>query len=214
MTSTKSRKTLLKESRLYAIIDKKVSAQHSIFNIVGKIKGSGVDIIQFRDKESKKEDILRDAFLIHKLLLNTKKLFIINDYLDVAKIVDSDGLHLGQADTPIEIARRILGKDKIIGISCHNLKQALQAQSKGADYIGIGPIFSTATKPEYEPTGLNLIKALKDKIKIPFFVIGDINLNNINRILSAGAERIAVCRAILKAKDISLAIKDFSRILH
>jgi len=196
MTSTNSRKTLLKESRLYAIIDKKVSGQHSIFNIVSKIKSSGVDIIQFRDKESKKEDILRNAFLIHKLLLNTKKLFIINDYLDVAKLVDSDGLHLGQADTSIEIARRVLGKDKIIGISCHSLKQALQAQSRGADYISIGPIFATPTKPEYKPIGLNPIKALKGKIKIPFFVIGDITLNNINRILSAGAERIAVCRAL------------------
>jgi thiamine-phosphate pyrophosphorylase len=210
----KSKKMLLKGSRLYLIIDKKISGRNSIFDIVTKIKGPGVDMIQFRDKQSNKKDILKNAFLIHKLLLNTKKLFIVNDYLDIAKIIDSDGVHLGQADTPIEIARRILGKDKIIGISCHNLKQALLAQNRGADYIGIGPIFATPTKPEYEPIGLDLIRALKEKIKIPFFVIGDVNLNNISRILSTGAERIAICRAILQAKNIPCAVKDFSRILH
>jgi len=209
-----SRKTLLKESRLYLIIDKKISGQNSIFDIVSRLSGSGTDIIQFRDKGSKKEDILRNAFLIRRLLLKSKNLFIINDYLDIAKLVDSDGVHLGQCDTPIEIARRILGKDKIIGISCHNLKQALQAQTKGADYIGIGPIFATPTKPKYEPIGLDLIKVLKKKIKIPFFVIGDVNLNNINRVLSAGAERVAVCRAILQAKNMSSAIRDFSRLLR
>ncbi len=210
----KSRKTLLKESRLYLIIDKKVSGQNSVFDIASRVRSLGVDIIQFRDKESKKEDILRNAFLIHKLLLNTKKLFIVNDYPDVAKLINSDGLHLGQDDTPIEIARRILGKNKIIGISCHNLKQAIQAQKKGADYIGIGPVFATPTKLEHKPIGLDLIETLNKKIRIPFFVIGDVNLNNITGILSAGAERVAVCRAVLQAKSISSAIRGFSQTLH
>lgn len=210
----KLRKLLLKKSRLYLIIDKKASRRRSIFDVVSKVMGLGVDIIQFRDRESKKDDVLRNAFLIRNLLFNSQKLFIINDFLDVAKIVDSDGLHLGQDDTPIEIARSVLGKDKIIGVSCHNLKQALNAQQRGADYIGIGPVFATPTKPEYEPIGLDLIKALKDRIKIPFFAIGDINLNNIGRILSAGAKRVAICRAILQAKDISSAIKDFSCIIE
>ena len=210
----KSRKLLLRESRLYLIVDKKACRKNSIFDITSRVKGLDVDIIQFRDKESKKGEIIRNAFLIHKLLLDTKKLFIVNDYLDVAKLINSDGLHIGQYDTPIEIARRILGEDKIIGVSCHNLKQAIQAQKRGADYISIGPVFATATKPEYEPIGLNLIKALNTKIKIPFFVIGDVNLDNMNRVLSTGAKRVAVCRAILQAKNISSAIRDFSRILH
>src|SRR3989338_8371757 len=103
MTSMKLRKLLLKKSRLYLIIDKNLSGKRSLFNIVSKARGPGVGIIQFRDKESKKEDILRNALLIHKLLFNSNKLFIINDYLDVAKLADTDGLHLGQDDTPIEI---------------------------------------------------------------------------------------------------------------
>jgi thiamine-phosphate pyrophosphorylase len=211
----KSKRRLLKESRLYLIVDKKISGRRPISDIVDKIKYCGIDLIQLRDKESKKEDILKEAFILQKLLLHTKTLFIVNDYLDVAKIVGSDGLHLGQLDTSIELARGILGPDKIIGVSCHNLKQALAAQKRGADYIGLGPIFPTPTKPEIKKgIGLSLIKELRAKIKIPFFVIGNVNPNSIDKILLFGAKRLAICRAILQAKDISLAAKYFYNKLH
>lgn len=201
MTSMKSKKKLLKESPVYVIVDKEVISHKSIFDIVNKIKYLGPIIIQLRDKISKKEEILKDALLLHKLLLNTKTIFIINDYLDVAKIVNSDGIHLGQADTSIEIARHILGKDKLIGVSCHNLKQAQKAQIRQADYISIGPIFSTPTKPDYKPVGLDLIKKIKAKIRIPFFAIGGINEKNIDEVLAYGAKRVAVCSAICQTYD-------------
>ncbi len=203
----KSKKKLLKKSRLYVIVDKKISGKKPVFNIADKIKAAGIDIIKFRDKESDKETIIKEASGLRRLLLNTPTLFIINDYIDVAKIVDSDGLHLGQDDTSIEIARRILGKDKIIGVSCHNLKQAIRAQNKGADYISVGPVNPSPIKPEYRPVGLALIKALKGKIKIPFFAIGGIGGDNINETLLSGAKRIALCRVICKAKNISLAVR-------
>ncbi len=205
-----SRKELLKKSRLYLILDKRVSGNMPLSNLANRIFPLGVDIIQFRDKESKKEDILRNALLLHKLLLKSKVLFIINDYLDVAKIVGSDGLHLGQHDASVGLARRILGKDKIIGISCHNLKQALQAQKEGADYIGFGPLFPTPTKPEYKAIGLNSIRHLKKRIKIPFFAIGNINKDNLSEVTLAGAGRVAVCRASLKADNIAESAKYFS----
>jgi len=182
---------------------------------VSKIKYCGIDIIQLRDKDSKKENILRDALFIHKALLNTNTIFIINDYLDIAKIINCDGIHLGQKDTSIEIARKILGKDKIIGVSCHNLSQALIAQKKGADYIGIGPIFPTFTKPHISKLiSLNLIKEIKKKIKIPFFAIGGINLDNINKVITFRANRIAVCRAILNSQDIPSTVREFKKALH
>jgi thiamine-phosphate pyrophosphorylase len=210
----KAKKNLLKKSRLYIILDKNIS-HRDIPDTIARIKGSGVDIIQLRDKESKKEAILKDAFLLRRTLLNAKTLFIINDYLDVAKIVDSDGLHLGQQDSSLKIARKILGQDKIIGVSCHNLKQALQAQKEGADYLGVGPIFPTSTKPQTtKPIGLSLIKELKKKIKIPFFVIGGINQDNINKVLSSGIGRVAMCSAIFRTKDISSRIRYFSKILN
>lgn len=211
----KSKKRWLKGSRLYLIVDKKAAGRRSLSDIAKKAKYCGAGLIQLRDKESKKADILKEAFRLQKLLLNSKTLFIVNDYLDIAKLVDSDGLHLGQLDTSIEIARRVLGPDKIIGISCHNLKQAIQAQDKGADYIGIGPIFPTPTLPQIKKgIGLSLIKDIKKKIKIPFFVIGNVNPHNINEILASGAKRVAICRAILQAKDITLAAKCFYNKLH
>lgn len=208
------KKKLLKESRLYVIVDKKVSGRRPIFNIVSEIKDLGADIIQLRDKESKKESILKEAYKLRKLLTNTQTLFIINDYIDIAKIVDSDGIHLGQNDLPLETARQLLGKDKIIGISCHNLNQAIEAQKNGADYISIGPVFSTPTKPEYKAVGLDLIRKVKKAVHIPFFVIGGINENNINDILSLGIKRAAICRAICRAKDMPFAIKKFSKVLN
>lgn len=208
------KKKLLKESSLYLILDKKTAGSSSLFDIVFRVRGSGVDIVQFRDKQSGKESIIKDVFILRKLLSGTKTLFIINDYLDVAKITDADGLHIGQSDTSIEIARQVLGPDKIIGVSCHSIREALRAQKKGADYIGIGPLFSTPTKPEYKPIGLRIVKELGKKLKIPFFAIGDVNLNNINELVNTGVRRAAVCRAILKAKNISYASRKLSEVLR
>jgi thiamine-phosphate pyrophosphorylase len=210
----KSKKKLLKKSRLYVIIDKETLGRRSIFDTVKKISNKGVDIIQFRDNASDKDDILKNARVLNKLLRNTKTVFIINDYIDIAKIVDSDGVHLGQDDLSVGITRRLLGKDKIIGISCHNLRQAQRAKAQGADYISIGPLFQTPTKPEYQPIDLNLIKAVKKKIKMPFFVIGGINENNINKVLSYGAKRIVVCRAVCQAKNTSFVIKKLNEAIN
>jgi thiamine-phosphate pyrophosphorylase len=177
------------------------------------MRRGGANIIQFRDKESAKESIINDISLLSKLLKN-KTIFIINDCIDIAKIFDCDGIHLGQDDSSIEVARRILGEDKIIGISCHNLRQALRAQNKGADYISVGPIFSTSTKPEYKSIGLGLIKKVSKKIRIPFFAIGGINEKNIKKVLSSGAKRVAVCKAACQAKDIRSSLKNLNNILH
>ena len=205
------RKKLLLSSRLYVIIDKNISGKKSVKDLARKIKGA--DIVQLRDKISDRESALRNAYLLQKSFSNTQTIFIINDYLDIAKIAECDGLHIGQDDIPIEIARKVLGKEKIIGVSCHNLKQALEAQRRGADYIGFGPIFPSPAKPGSKAIGLGLIKKLRKKLKIPFFAIGDVNLNNIDRVKCAGANRVAVCRAALKAKNISLAVKGFNKIL-
>jgi thiamine-phosphate pyrophosphorylase len=175
---------------------------------------SGADIIQLRDKESPKGSVLKSAYAIRKSLSGKKTIFIINDYLDVAKIVDSDGVHLGQDDFSVGIARRILGEDKIIGVSCKNSAQARLAQKQGADYIGIGPIFSTPTKPHAKPVGLNLIRKIKSSVSMPFFVLGGINENNLKDILDSGAKRIAVCSAVCGRKNISLATRRLAKLLH
>jgi thiamine-phosphate pyrophosphorylase len=204
---------------LYVVIDKKVCGSRKLFAIVNKIKNQGIGLIQLRDKISNKEIALRDAFRLRRLLWGTRPaslrpLFIVNDHLDIAKIVDSDGIHLGQDDLPIGIARKLLGKDKIVGISCHNLKQALLAQEKGADYISIGPLFSTPTKPEYKPIGLEIIKKAREKIKIPFFVIGGINKGNLKQVKSCGGKRVALCRAVCRCRNIADTLNNLKSLIR
>ena len=207
------KKKLLKKSRLYVIIDKEVCARKSLLDLVRQIK-SGTKIIQCRDKSSRKEEVLKTTCLLRKSLKNCHTLFIVNDYLDVARISDCDGIHLGQGDTSLKVARKILGRDKIIGISCHNLKEAQAAQENGADYISIGPIFSTSLKPDYKPGGLNLIKKVAKKINIPVFAIGGIDESNIKQVLSCGAKRVAVCRAVCSAKNPDKAVRIFNKYLN
>ncbi len=210
----KSRKNLLARSRLYLILNSPSKSRRSLENIRSDFFHRGVDIIQLRDKVSAKSDVLNFALSLSKYLAGSKTLFIVNDYVDVALSSKADGVHLGQADTSINKARKILGKGKIIGISCHSLPQALKAQKEGADYIGIGPVYTTPTKPEYKAIGLKTLARLKDKIKIPYFAIGGIDRGNVKDIVASGASRIAVCRAILKAKDPGQAARQLNKILR
>jgi thiamine-phosphate pyrophosphorylase len=191
------RKRSLGRSRLYVILDKEVIRNRPLKDIVRQLKKAGCDIIQYRDKVSDRQDVLKNAFIIKKMLLRSKTLFIINDYPEVARICGADGLHIGQEDISLKSARCLVGKDKLLGVSCHSLAQALRAQENGADYLGIGPVFRTPTKPKAKPVGLALVKKVKNKIKIPFFPIGGINFENIADILACGVRKAAVCRAVL-----------------
>ena len=203
----KSRKSLLKKSQLYLILDRPDFSGFSLKKISCLVSDKEIGLIQLRDKISAKTEILKFAIKLAKHLALTKTLFIVNDYVDVAAESFSDGVHLGQGDLSLRTARKILGKDKIIGLSCHNLAQALKAQEEGADYIGIGPLYATATKPGYPGIGLKAARELKGKIKIPYFAIGNIGEGNLKEITTAGIRRIAVCRAILGAFDPRQAAK-------
>ncbi len=207
MKSTNLKKQLPKKFFLYIIVDKDACAKRGIFKVVSRIKLPNT-VIQFRDKTGDKADILRDALRLKKICAKNKTVFIINDYLDIAKMVDADGLHLGQSDLPIGFASRLLGPNKIIGISCHNLAQAKQAQKSGADYIGIGPIFKTPTKPDYKPVGLKTLRSVTKNITLPVLAIGGINRENIRAIKQNNADGACVVRAVCRAKNINQAIKE------
>ncbi|MFA4933060.1 MAG: thiamine phosphate synthase [Candidatus Omnitrophota bacterium] len=209
----KSRNILLKKSRIYLILNRKNKNSRSLEKIFSDLCCGGVDLIQLRDKGSAKKDVLSFSLKLSKYLDSSKTLFIINDYADVALLAKADGVHLGQDDLSVKKARKILGRDKIIGVSCHTLKQAVNAQKDGADYIGIGPVYPTPTKPMYKAIGLSVLRRLKGRIKIPYFAIGDIHSGNIKDITASGARRIAVCRAILKAKNPKLEAKRLNRLL-
>ncbi|MBI5410316.1 MAG: thiamine phosphate synthase [Nitrospirae bacterium] len=191
---------------LYLITDRNVAGLSHI-QIARRAISAGIRIIQLREKQMSKKELFNEALAIRKLTFKHKALFIINDYIDMALAVDADGVHLGQEDMPLEEARRIMGK-KIIGISTHTLKQAVEAERAGADYIGFGPMFHTATKDAGRPKGLRALKQIRRHIKIPIVAIGGITPENLLSVLGAGADAPAVMSAILRG-DIRKNTKKF-----
>ena len=212
--------------KLYCILDyATVAPGKSIVTRAKEIIAGGADVVQLRFKpadyagrKTKPQPnlgkVIKDARRIAHLSKKHKVLFIINDRVDIALSSDADGVHLGQEDLPVSYARKLLGGNKIIGISTHSVKEALKAQEQKADYISLGPIFKTPTKPEYSAQGLMLIRKLRTRLRVPFLAIGGINLRNLEQILNAGAKRVAVVRAICKSKNIAKTIKQFKTRLN
>jgi thiamine-phosphate pyrophosphorylase len=131
----------------------------------------------------------------------TGRLFIVNDHLDIAMAAGADGVHLGQADLPLVAVRRVWGPGHLVGRSTHSLEQARAAAAEGADYIGIGPVFATPTKPGRPAVGLELLRPAASELAIPWFAIGGIDSANLAQVLAAGASRVAVVRAVSSAAD-------------
>ncbi|MBF0458694.1 MAG: thiamine phosphate synthase [Nitrospirae bacterium] len=179
------------------------------FDTIIDLIGAGIKWVQLRDKEIPRLTIYKAARLLKTLTKANGITLIINDYADIAAAVDADGVHLGQDDLPISEARKILGSNKLIGISTHNLEQALKAQKDGADYIGFGPIYSSATKNAGPPKGPQSIIEIRRHVSIPIVAIGGIDEGHISELIEAGANALAVAAAIMDAEDISKAAAAF-----
>ena len=190
---------------IYFITDRNIAGLSNI-QIVRQAISAGIRLIQLREKQMTKKELYREALSLRELTRKYKTTFIINDHMDIALAVDADGVHLGQEDMPLEEARRIMGKKKIIGISTHSLKQALKAERAGADYIGFGPVFSTATKDAGRSKGIKALAEIRWHVRIPIAAIGGITPENISQVMSAGADTAAVISGIL-AGDIRLNVK-------
>ncbi len=186
-------------------VNRAAGTKRSLINIAESCVRAGVKIIQLRDKTDDVRGFYRNAILIRKTTKG-KALFIINDRLDIAKLVNADGLHIGQDDLPVEAVRGLLGPGKIIGKSCHSLAQAVAAENEKVDYISVGPIFSTPTKPDYQAVGLQLLKNVLSRVSLAVTAIGGIDKNNIGLVRGSGAKNIAVVRAICEAGNIEKAI--------
>ena len=206
-------KEKLKNIDLYFITDSRLSRKTVLEDVKSALK-AGVKIIQYREKEKNTGEMIEEAGKIAGLCRKNNALFIINDRVDVALAVDSDGVHLGSEDMPYHIARKILGYNKIIGLTAHDVKEAVWAEEAGADYAGVSPIFETRTKPDAgTPCGLELIEEVKEKIKIPFVAIGGINEINIKDVVRAGARSVAIISAIIAESDVEKACKKFRKII-
>ncbi|MBM2838617.1 MAG: thiamine-phosphate pyrophosphorylase [Deltaproteobacteria bacterium] len=195
---------------LYAIIDNSLRPSVSNTEIAEKILAGGAKILQLRGKGLSSKELLSQAREIRLLARKAGALFIVNDRADIALLSNADGVHLGQGDLPIAEARKILGKDRVIGISTHNLEQAIKAKYEGADYIGFGPVFGTTTKADAEEAkGLQALREVKKSVNIPVVAIGGINLENIKEVIDTRADCVAVISAIVKADDIKETTRRF-----
>lgn len=199
---------------VYVITDRFINPKRSHLDIARAAVEGGTFVLQLRDKEATTRQLLEWAREIRDLTRRTETLFIVNDRVDIALAADADGIHVGDDDMPVPIARRLLGAGKIIGRSVANEKEALQAVAEGADYVSIGSIFTTSTKPDAgEPVGVEMVKRVRQVLPpdYPLVAIGGINLQNAAAVFEAGADAVAVVSAIACADDPITVIRQFQK---
>jgi thiamine-phosphate pyrophosphorylase len=196
----------------YFITDRVLSLKGNE-NDVRAAVACGVKMIQYRNKNASSKEIYEEALKLKSLCINST--FIINDRVDIALSTDADGVHIGQEDLPLSAVRRLLGKDKIIGMTVHSEEDAIYAEKSGASYLGVAPIFSTKTKPDAgKPVGIELIKKIKRAVSIPVVGIGGINLVNAEEVIKAGADGICVISEVVTKPDVAAEIRKYQKLFH
>lgn len=185
----------LQRSRLYLV----TSPSEKLYEQVEAALQGGLTLVQYRDKEADDQIRLKTAYRLCQLCHHYKALFIVNDRVDLAVAVNADGVHLGQQDIPFAIARQLLGAQRLIGRSTKNPDEMQRAIQEGADYIGVGPVYETPTKAGRAAVGLDYVRYAVAHSTIPWFAIGGIDTHNFSEVLAAGADRVAVVRAIMQA---------------
>jgi thiamine-phosphate pyrophosphorylase len=202
-------------SGIYAITAEKFSRGRDNVSVAEKMIAGGVGIIQYREKHDQKSfrSMYAECLAIRQLTRQSGIPFIVNDYVELAVLVDADGVHVGQDDLPVAAVRQIVG-DKIIGLSTHGPDQARAALEAGADYIGAGPIFATQTKDDVcDPVGLNYLEHVLDRIPLPAVAIGGIKINNIQQVLERGAQTVCLVTEIVGAQDITGTVRRLSEMV-
>ena len=191
---------------LYVVTDSDLSKGRTDAEVARLAYEGGADAVQLRMKHSDGREMLEQAMEIRKVADEFCKFFFVNDRVDIAMASGADGVHLGQSDIPLEVARDLMGETAIIGISVDNVDQAIAAAEGGADYIGIGSIFNTSTKPDAKQgVGLGAIYEIRQAVDIPIVAIGGINRGNIQDVVRAGADAAAVVSAVVAQDDIKSA---------
>lgn len=173
----------------------------------------GADVVQLREKQLPDGEFLRRAEQALEACRRAGAIFVVNDRLDAALLAGADGVHLGQDDLPAARVRRMAGPVLAVGVSTHNLEQARRAAADGADYLGAGPVFPTATKPHEPVAGLDVVRRIASEVTVPCFALGGINHGNVKQVVEAGIERVAVCAAVVSADDPESAARHLRRAL-
>lgn len=205
----------MKKGSLYVITGEMYHKNRSVETVIEEALQGGADIVQLRDKTHSKREILRKARHLRTVTKRYNVPFIINDHLDIAMAVDADGVHLGQDDVPLNVAKDLLGPSKQIGISTKTLEEALEAEEQGADYIGVGPIFSTKTKADApEPLTPDFIAFIQNRVSIPVVPIGGITRENAPYLLDVGATSLCVIGDVMGATNVTESAMQFKELLN
>lgn len=188
---------------VYLVTDRGILGGRDLLKAVEDAIIGGVSLIQLREKDISTRDFYNLAVKMKELVNSYGVPLIINDRLDIALAVDADGLHIGQDDMPLKIARQILGPEKIIGYSASSLSEALFGEKNGADYLGVGPVYATGSKADAgPPIGLTNLKTIKERVSIPVVAIGGVGISNIAEVKQTGVDGVSVISAILGSQNI------------
>ncbi|MDY6879352.1 MAG: thiamine phosphate synthase [Desulfatiglans sp.] len=209
-----SNKRIFPETDIYCITSEEHSNGRDNIAVVKEMIDAGTKIIQYREKDKEMGEKLEQCLQIREMTRRAGVFFIVNDHVDLAMLTDADGIHLGQEDLPIEEVKKLVGKDIVIGLSTHSPSQADDAIARGADYIGVGPIYKTYTKKDVcNPVGLSYLDYVANNISIPFVAIGGIKAHNVSEVVKQGAGCVAMVTEIVGANDIAGIIKDIRNIM-
>ena len=199
------RRAALAQARLYAILDTGYVAADRVLATAQELVRGGVDVVQFRAKKWPQSEIVNFGRELRTLIPPLDRggpLFVLNDHPGLAEETGADCVHVGQDDLSVATARAQAGADVLVGKSTHSLAQAVAAEREGADYIGVGPLFATATKPDYAPVGLALVGEVASQVKVPQFAIGGVNRATLPAVIAAGARRVVIVSDLLQSDDI------------
>src|SRR5882672_177538 len=197
-------------SGLYVILDPSACPARPLVEVLTTAVEAGASLFQYRNKTASMKEAYGEALALRRAAAKAGVLFIVNDRCDLALAVDADGVHLGQGDLPLDMAKKVMGPDKLIGISTHNPYQVRDATAGKPDYLGFGPIFKPGSKQDHDPVvGLEGLRAMRRLTSLPVFAIGGIQIDQAGEVMRAGANGVAVISAILKAPDISYAVNAF-----
>lgn len=199
---------------LYAVTDRTWVKDTTLMDQVKEALEGGITFLQLREKHLSKEEFIKEAREMKELSKEYKVPFVINDNIEVALAVDADGVHIGQDDMSVEEARKLLGEDKIIGVSAHNVEEAIKAQKGGADYLGVGAVCATSTKKDANVVSKEEIKKICHTVEIPVVAIGGIKKENIKTLEGADVDGVAVVSAIFAAKDIKKDTKQLRSLVE
>lgn len=197
-----------REWGLYVVTDRTQTAGRPIEEVTRAALAGGARVFQLREKDLEARELTALAERLLGVIRPAGGLLLVNDRIDVALAVGADGAHLSQRSLPPAVARRLLGRGRLLGVSCHSLAEAAEAQEGGADFILLGPIFFTPSKASYgAPLGLEVLKQVRSHIHLPILAIGSINRTNRQEVLTAGADGVAVISAVMAAPDVSEAVR-------